>query len=157
MVLITAVVAAIFFSGALGGLINALIADGGLTSPKRETIGGVRVVRPGAIGNAFTGGVAALANWGLNSPSSAVDLKDLPGSVGLTPAIFAAAILVGVGGAKLLVDSIDKKLLKVSVSVAASKPADKVASNAILAASAQGAARIVKQMDSVPEQSERLN
>ena len=55
----------IMLSGAIGGIINALVSDNGFIKPSEETAGEVTIIRPGFAGNILLGAVAAFISWGL--------------------------------------------------------------------------------------------
>jgi len=55
----------IMLSGAVGGIINALVSDNGFVKPSEETAGEVTIIRPGFAGNILLGSVAAFISWGL--------------------------------------------------------------------------------------------
>jgi hypothetical protein len=102
----------LFAAGTLGGTVNALMSDNGFALPTR--VGGI--LRPGWIGNAFIGGVAAAVSWSLYGPLAGVSLVSKPdgsrATGDLTLAALGGAILVGVAGARWLSNEVDKKLLR---------------------------------------------
>ena len=55
----------IMLSGAVGGIVNALVSDNGFIKPSEETAGDVTIIRPGFAGNILLGGMAAFISWGL--------------------------------------------------------------------------------------------
>ncbi len=119
--------AAVCLAGAIGGAVNALMTDNGFILPQYEDADGVKIWRPGVIGNILIGSVAALISWGLYGPFG--DFILLPKPTAEQPEIkvaaFVGAILVGVAGAKWLSNEVDKKLLKAAAAsaVAANAPA----------------------------------
>ena len=125
--------AIIFASGAVGGIVNALMTDNGFTLPRTEAQGKVSIIRPGFLVNVFIGGVAALVSWGLYGPFAAVFIiggTNDPGiaSTGLSLSSIVGALLVGIGGARWLTNEVDKKLLRAAASLAASgEPSNKKA------------------------------
>lgn len=133
--------------GLVGGLINALISDNGFLLPvAAETPDHVRIWRPGCVGNAFIGAVAAATSWGLYGPFAAAVVAGAPvpgasvaQTYGLTLAALASAVVVGVGGARWLTNEVDKKLLRSAASVAAGKAADAPRAAQIAASSPAGA------------------
>lgn len=113
--LITAVVFAVGF---VGGVLNALIAHKGLRLPRKQKLkDGQEIWDPGWIGNAVTGGLAAVVLWGLYGPMAKAPVIsdgvtgdpilayiDVSGIVG--------ALLTGVGGARIINDQVEKLALK---------------------------------------------
>jgi hypothetical protein len=97
----------VLISGALGGLLNAYLQDGGFKLPGFQVLtDGQRIFRPGFLGNILVGLAAAVVMWGLYgapSPPASVHWQ-WAGHV-------AASILAGVGGSRVLTDQIDKKLI----------------------------------------------
>ena len=97
----------VLISGALGGLLNAYLQDGGFKLPGFQVlVDGQRIFRPGFLGNVLVGLVAAVVMWGLYgtpSPPAGVHWQ-WAGHV-------AASILAGVGGSRVLTSQIDKKLI----------------------------------------------
>src|SRR5512136_389414 len=107
----------ILLSGAVGGIINAIISDNGFVKPREETIDKVCIVRPGIAGNILLGATAAFISWGLYGSYSGVlifgDAEVMGvGELNLSLSAVAAAILVGMGGARWLTNEVDKSLLK---------------------------------------------
>lgn len=124
-------IALIAFAGALGGAANALMTENGFIFPKSETTeAGATIVRPGFLGNVFTGALASVVSWGLYGPLSSVNILSLDASegtegalstIGLSLASLVGGILVGVGGARWLSNEVDKNLLKAAAVVASGK------------------------------------
>ena len=125
--------AIIYASGAVGGIVNAMMTDNGFTLPRKEAQGNVNIIRPGFLVNIFIGGVAALVSWGLYGPFADVFIiggtNDFGiASTGLSLSSVVGALLVGIGGARWLTNEVDKKLLRAAASQAASgKPSDEKA------------------------------
>ena len=125
--------AIIFASGAVGGIVNALMTDNGFFMPRKEAQGNGSIIRPGFLVNIFVGGVAALVSWGLYGPFAAVFIiggTNDPGieATGLSLSSVVGALLVGIGGARWLTNEVDKKLLRAAASKAASAdPSDQKA------------------------------
>src|SRR2546429_682982 len=124
--------AVIFLAGALGGLVNAFLTDNGFIFARTEVLSGTMIFRPGFFGNAFIGGIAAVVSYGLygafatepvlsNTPPlapatnatgpSAAEVKN-PRTTSLVLSTFVGALLVGIGGARVLSSEVDKRLLK---------------------------------------------
>jgi len=97
----------VLVSGLIGGLVNALIQDGGFKLPGKVTLANNQVILlPGAIGNMLLGTVAAMIMWGLyGAPSPPPGVKwQWAGHV-------AASALAGIGGCKVLTNEIEKRLI----------------------------------------------
>ena len=115
----------VFGAGLLGGTINALISDNGFVIPKKMD----GILRPGWLGNALIGGIAAAISWSMYGPLAAVSIVTAatggPGSKGdLTLAAFGGAILAGVAGARWLTNEVDKALLRAAGIEVAKKQSD---------------------------------
>lgn len=148
----------IFIAGLLGGAVNALITDNGFIFPQSATTAdGVKILRPGFIGNMFAGGVAAMISWGLYGPLSAVIIVGTKAAssgtaaattnaVGLSLASLVGALLVGVGGARWLSNEVDKNLLRAAAADAAGKGASDATSKKIALASPTEALNLAKTM-----------
>jgi membrane associated rhomboid family serine protease len=104
-------------SGAVGGIVNALMTDNGFMLPRiRNT-----VLCPGFMTNLIIGAAAALASWAFYGSGAGIDLGSMPGERAVISFKFSAlagAFLVGVAGAKWITGEADKKLLKESIKVA---------------------------------------
>lgn len=99
-------------AGAVGGIINALIANEGLLLPRSEPlVGGQKLWRPGFMGNVFIGAVTAIVLAGLYSPAGSIRLDNPTSDPGfiLTLGMLAGALLSGIGGARLLTNELDKR------------------------------------------------
>lgn len=89
--------------GVMGGFGNALLG-GVLRRPRRVRLpDGTSGYDLGWVGNAIIGGLAAFAFWafGLSNPEP--------------PAVYATALISGLGGARVLNDFLDKRSLKGTV------------------------------------------
>ena len=108
----------VFAAGCVGGAVNALLSDNGFVLPRPETTSGMRIVRPGFLGNMLVGGVAAAISWGLYGPFAASFIAGgpvpLPGApaIGVTLSALVGAALIGVAGARWLSNEVDKRLLR---------------------------------------------
>jgi hypothetical protein len=112
----------VLVSGAVGGVVNALISNNGFPLPKRVQVDGIDVLRPGVLGNVLMGGVAAVISWGLYGPASGTIIvggRPATDTMALTLSAIAGALLVGAGGARWLTNEVDKRLLKAAASQAA--------------------------------------
>jgi hypothetical protein len=121
----TGVIAA---AGALGGIVNAILNSGSgynIQLPRRGTND---VLQLGIFGNVLLGIVAALISWGLYGPvKDAVMLGSVPSGqlpVNLTMTAAVGAIVTGIGGARVISNELDKKVLRNAGTGAAQVPAD---------------------------------
>ena len=125
------VIAALAAAGLLGGLFNAYIESEGFVLPKTETLaGGVRVFRPGFLGNMLVGAVTAVVLAAMYSPLGSIEVGrfDAP-QIRLTLQSIAGAILSGIGGSRLLTqgaarryDRLTKAQLSDAVALMAPEP-----------------------------------
>jgi hypothetical protein len=108
-------------AGAVGGLINTLMAQGKLRLPEYHA----GVLCPGFIGNVLVGAFASLISWALYGAGAGIELArqsaDARETLSLTAGALAGAALVGVGGARWLSSEVDTKILRASVNVTAEK------------------------------------
>ncbi len=116
----------IVFSGAVGGVINALVSDNGFIKPMQESVDNEIIIRPGFAGNILLGSAAAFISWGLYGAFSSTVVFGAvsgpgTGEVSVSISSIAGAILVGIGGARWLTNEVDKRLLRTAAAVAASK------------------------------------
>lgn len=113
----------ILLSGAVGGIINALFTDNGFIMPREEIADRVCILRPGVVGNALLGSIAAFISWGLyGAYSGTIILGPAAGQdveVSLALSTITGAILIGIGGAKWLTNETDKRFLKTAAVTAA--------------------------------------
>lgn len=114
-------------AGAVGGVVNSFLSDNGITMPRLLKVDNITIVQPGFVGNIFIGAIAAAVSWGLYGPFAASLLfgtksGGAPETVFLTLSGFVGGILVGIGGARWLTNEVDKSILKVAASKAASAP-----------------------------------
>lgn len=132
-------------AGALGGVVNALISNNGFILPYVEQVNGIRITRPGFVGNVFISAVAAVISWGLYGPFAQANLLEGQ-ALSLTPSTFAGAILVGTAGAKWLTNEVDKRLLKVAAIEAAKAHSSPEAAEVMLWASPVETLNITKKL-----------
>jgi hypothetical protein len=97
---ISLIVLSVLACGALGGLVNALLA-GGLHLPHLEE----NIYSPGWIGNVLIGAIAAFVFWALYGPT--VNIAVIGTTAPNVPAAFTIAqlagfIVIGIGGARIL-------------------------------------------------------
>jgi hypothetical protein len=111
--------ALISISGALGGVVNALITDNGFVLPKSRR--GIWCL--GFISNVLVGAFAAFASWSFYGSGAGIDLANTSErtAISMRFSALAGAFLVGVAGAKWITNEVDKKILKESVKVAGTK------------------------------------
>lgn len=141
----------VMLSGAVGGVVNALVSDNGFVTPSQETAGDVVIVRPGFAGNIILGAVAAFISWGLYGAfSSAIIWGSSSGmgtsEISVSISSIAGAVLVGIGGARWLTNEVDKKLLRTAAATAAASKASFDDSQKIAVASPAQAFHIAKKM-----------
>jgi hypothetical protein len=106
-------------AGFAGGLINAILTDGGFVAPQTQTLAdGRRIWRPGWLGTAAVGSAASLVLWGLYGPLATVMIigESLPGNPRPMLSVFGliGAFLTGAGGGRVLTSEVDKHLLNVT-------------------------------------------
>lgn len=104
-------------AGAAGGFVSAVISENGFALPRR--IEGVWC--PGAVSTIIAGAFAAFASWAFYGAGAGINAADSEVKVSLQFSALAGAFLIGVVGAKWITNEADKKLLKESVKVAATK------------------------------------
>src|ERR1017187_10380886 len=142
-------------AGAVGGIVNSLVADKGFSLPSKEEVEGVTIFRLGWIGNVVVGAVAAAISWGLYGPLAAFTIAGMPEAlksnptpdkIGLTLASLVGAALVGMGGARWLTNEVDKTILKAAASQAAGANASPTDAARIALSSPAQALMIAKNM-----------
>lgn len=138
-------------SGAVGGIVNALVSDNGFVKPSEECTGEVTIIRPGFAGNILLGSVAAFISWGLYGAfSDAVLFGTATGlgteEISVSISSIAGALLIGIGGARWLTNEVDKKLLRTAATAAAASKASFEDSQRIAVATPAQAFNIAKKM-----------
>jgi hypothetical protein len=141
-------------AGAAGGIVSAFLSeDRGLLLPTTVPVDGATVLRPGFVGHVVVGAIASFISWGLYGPltdqvliGSNPDGSPPADTFGITAAAVAAATGVGVGGAKFLSNYVDKKVLRATASVAATKAPDPQAAGQLSVAEPTEALEIAKNM-----------
>ena len=132
-------------AGALGGLINTLMAQGKLRLPEYHA----GVLCPGFIGNVIVGAFAAVISWALYGAGAGIEIArrsaDAREVLSLTVGALAGAALVGVGGARWLNSEVDAKLLRASVNVSAHTTLSPEQKSMVSAAPAIDVLRTVRQ------------
>jgi hypothetical protein len=139
-------------AGAVGGVVNALLSNNGFVLPRAEQADGVKILRPGYLGNILIGAVSAGISWGLYGPLANFIILGTPDalsknpSAGLTLSALVGAVLVGVGGARWLTNEVDKNLLRAAATKAARSHAAPTASRQMAVASPAEALKIAMTM-----------
>ena len=141
----------IMLSGAVGGIVNALVSDNGFVKPSEESAGAVTIIRPGFAGNILLGAVAAFISWGLYGAFADAVLFGTASGIGaeeisVSISSIAGALLVGIGGARWLTNEVDKKLLRTAAATAAASKANFDDSQKIAMATPAQAFNIAKKM-----------
>lgn len=117
-------------AGALGGVANSLLTDGGFKPPHKDSEVGIWQI--GFVGNILLGAFAAVLSWGLYGPlKDAVLVGSHPSgevTAVLTVTALVGAALAGAGGSRIITSEIDKRLM-----VSAASNAAKAASDPVLA------------------------
>jgi hypothetical protein len=143
------VTAVIVFFGGVGGVINALLTENGFVLPKRERTPGRSILRPGFVGNIFFGMAASFITWGLSGPfvnySVIGTAEEVSTKFYLSLGNIVGAFLVGIGGARIVSNEVDKKLLSAAAVEAAGAPADSVAATTIASATPMGALKVAEE------------
>jgi len=87
--------------GAIGGIINCVIADE-FKMPMFDKE--KRIWRPGWIGNVLVGAVAALVVWAMYGPLSSVDIAnpEMPKALTLNLQQLFISVIIGIGGGNIL-------------------------------------------------------
>jgi hypothetical protein len=111
-------------SGAVGGVVNALLTDNGFILPTRVK----EIWCPGFISNVMIGTFSAFASWSFYGSGAGLDVSGAGQrtQISLTFSALAGAFMVGVAGARWITNEVDKKLLSESVKVAAKKNVSEV-------------------------------
>lgn len=139
----------VLIAGGVGGIANALMTENGFWLPRREAVAEASVVRPGIFGNILLGALAAVISWGLYGAYAGAVILGGPAAPpdsappGLTLSSLVGALLIGVGGSRWLTSEVDKRLLKASAIVAASRAPVSNMTGPLTAASPAETLRIV--------------
>jgi hypothetical protein len=140
----------ILASGALGGIVNALVSDNGFIKPSEEIAEDMVIVRPGFAGNIVLGAIAAFISWGLYGAfANSIVYGPAPngsGEITISLSALAGALLVGIGGARWLTNEVDKKLLRSAAAYAARSGASTEEAKRISRASPIQAFNIARKM-----------
>jgi hypothetical protein len=111
----------IAIAGAVGGVVNTVMADGKFRLPQYEA----GILCPGFLGNVAIGAFASVISWALYGAGAGIDLARMGATerqvVSLTVGALAGAALVGLGGARWLSNEVDSKLLRASVNITTEK------------------------------------
>jgi hypothetical protein len=101
-------IALILIAGAVGGLANAILIDGGFKKGYRETLGnGQQIWRPGWSGNVFIGMIAGFIFWVLYGNMKITEIAELLQQL-------VGSVIAGVGGGRLITGEADKRILAAS-------------------------------------------
>ncbi len=115
----------IALSGAIGGVINAIITDNGFILPREENSQNASIIIPGVITNVLMGAASGFLFWALAEANSlfVVYGPTTPGAEEITITVYSIAMtfLVGATGSRYLTNEIDKRLLKAAAISAASR------------------------------------
>jgi hypothetical protein len=143
----------VFFSGAVGGVVNAVITQNKFVLPKNEFVDEENsVTRPGLLANIVIGGIGSTVSWGLYGPLSSYLIVGTPAhddvskNLGLPLAALVGSVLVGIAVARWLTNEVDKNLLKAAASRAAGSIASTNAAQQIAYSSPARAFAIAKSM-----------
>jgi hypothetical protein len=130
-------------AGAFGGIVNALLSDNGFALPRK--IEGIWC--PGAVSNLLIGAFAAFSSWAFYGSGASVELADANarGAISLRFSALAGAFLVGVAGAKWITNEVDKRFLRESAKVAATKSLSQKQSERIVEGSPRQVLQDMKQ------------
>jgi hypothetical protein len=139
-------------AGAAGGIINALLTDNGFVVPKYVHADFARVWKPGFIGNIIIGAAAAIVTWGLygrwaGSAIAGAAPASNPAKFYETLSGVTGAFLAGIGGARVLTAEVDKQILKLAASKAATNEPDPSAAAAVATAPPAEALAAVSRTD----------
>jgi len=138
----------VLFAGIVGGLVNAQLSGNGFIWPRYQDRDGMKILRPGVLGNCLMSAVAAFVSWGLYGPAAAVHLvgatNPAPLPLTLTAGTVAGALLVGVAGARWLTNEVDKDLLRAAATYVARKSEDVELSQKLALARPADALRLCK-------------
>lgn len=110
-------IAIVVGAGAIGGIVNGVMADKGLVLPGKMLVEGIPVWRLGVLGNILIGAVAAFVAWALYG-SGGVDLMDPPSNIKMPALTVGFSVLIGIAGPKYITDQLDKNILKKSTAMA---------------------------------------
>src|SRR6266508_777584 len=142
------ILAIVCAAGAIGGIVNALLTDNGFPLPSKHQIDGHYIIQPGVIGNVLLGAIAAGVAFGLyGSLSNQVLIGTTAGDPPiLTVAALFGAVLVGVGGARLFTNEVDKQLFQAAAGQMAAAAPDPTAAERIMRATPAQALKIASAM-----------
>jgi hypothetical protein len=103
--------AIISIAGALGGMFNSIVLDGGFVKGGANLSNGKMIWNLGFFSNILCGGFAAFISWGLYGSLNTADILQQNG-VELTLAAICGAALTGFSGASWLTTQADKNAWK---------------------------------------------
>ena len=103
-------IATVFASGALGGIVSSLLGGTRNFWPCHDE---EDVWRLGWFGNTFIGGIAAVVIWGIYGPLASFDLVTPDAtSLHLTIAQMVTSLVIGAGGVRILTSLIREQILR---------------------------------------------
>lgn len=101
-------IVSIVVGGGIGGLANAILADGGFKKGYREILpNGQSIWRPGWVGNVFVGAFAGFIVWVLYGTMNIADVQELLRQV-------VGSMVAGAGGGRIITGEVDKRILVAS-------------------------------------------
>jgi hypothetical protein len=139
----------IVLSGAIGGIVNAIMTDNGFILPREETSSKASIIIPGFVANILIGAIAGFIYWGLTDTNSVYIIygpEPTGDQIQITVYAITMSLLVGAAGAKYLTNELDKRLLKAAAVAAAASDASIETSQKIASASPIQAFRIARDM-----------
>lgn len=139
------VAATIAFFGAIGGVFNAIIIDGGFLTGGWLSAPGRKIWSLGFSSNILCGAFASFVSWGLYGPLSSADLFQ-PNEPVLTLASICGAALTGFSGASWLTTQANKNSWKTTAIAAIQAPASLEAAAQIATKTPETAFKIVQDL-----------
>ena len=112
------VLASVVVAGAVGGIVNALVASTGILIPRFVDVGGSTVIELGFLGNAIVGSVAAFVSFGLYGPLANLSLfaaRAEAAKTVITVSALAGAVLVGFSGGRWLTAEADRQFAQAAL------------------------------------------
>lgn len=116
---------AVLLAGAIGGLVNEYLSEGGFAAPRRfaDAKGRTRL-DPGVLGAVVVGALTGIAFWGLYNPSASFASTRIE----VRPVI--GALLAGVGGSRVLTGFVEGYISEKEIATTA-KAVDEGTSSAL--------------------------
>jgi hypothetical protein len=147
------IIGAVAVTGALGGIINALLSDSGFILPGWYEESGKKIWKPGALGNMLLGAAAAFISWGLYGPFTEYILipPNPQSEASLTLSALVGVFLVGIGGSRIITSEVEKNILSKTAAQAATLDSNpEVASDIATASSPSEALNAVMEAQQAP-------